>query len=280
MRAGRILLLTVALATGCAPVPVPLRSAYHPSDADLGVTRIAHGAVLLEMKGTRVVVDPWFHSGFWNRQSEPLGLTPDTLPALAAVLVTHGHGQHFDERALRELARTVPVAVARPELAGRLGQLGFKEVTPLDWWDTTRIGPITVTAVPARHSVPENGYVLDADGVRAYAAGDTRPYPELVDVATRFPKLDVALLPVGGERVLGFERSMGPRDAAEAAALLSPHRVIPIVYGARGLPRCAGTPAVRWSVSSPSARSAASAAIASSSCRRARAGTTTAETRG
>jgi len=70
--------------------------------------------------------------------------------------------------------------------------------------------------------------------VQVYVAGDTRYFPELVDVATRFPHLDVALLPVGGERYFGFGREMGPADAARAAALLGPARVIPIGYGKRG----------------------------------------------
>jgi L-ascorbate metabolism protein UlaG (beta-lactamase superfamily) len=67
-----------------------------------------------------------------------------------------------------------------------------------------------------------------------YVAGDTRWFDELVDVATAFPDLDVALLPIGGERMLGFRRTMGPHDAARAAALLKPRRVIPIAYGAAG----------------------------------------------
>jgi len=52
--AGAALLLVAA----CAPVPVPRRSVYHPSDADLSVTRIVHGSVIIEMHRTRVLVDP------------------------------------------------------------------------------------------------------------------------------------------------------------------------------------------------------------------------------
>ncbi len=232
----RALLLsaTVVLLAACGPVPVARRSAYHPSDADLSVTRIVHGSVILELGGTRVLVDPWFHSGILSRQVEPLGLTPDGLPPVAAVLLTHEHGDRFDEHALRDLAAHVPEAVAPAELQNRLAQLGFRHVTALGWWDRTTLGEVTVTAVPARHSVPENGYVLEAGGVSVYVAGDTRPFPELVDVATRFPHLDVALLPIGGRRLLGFGREMSPEEAAAAAAMLAPRRVIPIGYGARG----------------------------------------------
>jgi len=82
--AGAALVLVAA----CAPVPVPRRSVYHPSDADLSVTRIVHGSVIIEMHGTRVLVDPWFHSGWVTRQDEPLGLVPEGLPSFAAVLIS------------------------------------------------------------------------------------------------------------------------------------------------------------------------------------------------
>lgn len=230
----RTLAAALIVLAGCVAVPVPRRSTYHGSDADLGVTRIVHGSLIVEMRGTRLLVDPWFHSGLVLRQSEPLGLTPDGLPGVAAILLTHAHSDHFDARALRELAPSVPQVVARPELAERLHALGFQRVVALDWWERTTIGDVTVTAVPARHPVPENGYVLEAGGVQAYVAGDTRPFPELVDVATRFPALAVAVLPVGGERLLGFAREMGPDEAAEAAELLGARRLIPIGYGERG----------------------------------------------
>jgi len=226
--------VAAVLVAACAPVPVPRRSVYHPSDADLSVTRIVHGSVIIEMRGTRVLVDPWFHSGFVTRQDEPLGLTPEGLPTFSAVLLTHGHADRFDPRALRALALSVPEAIAPPELHGRLKALGFGHVTDLGWWDTAPIGGVVVTAVPAHHSVPENGYVLEANDTSVYVAGDTRYFPELVDIATRFPHLDAALLTVGGERLLGFRREMGPDEAARAAAVLGAGRLIPVGYGERG----------------------------------------------
>jgi len=231
---ARAALAVLVLALGCITLPPARRSPYHPSDADLGVTRIVHASVLIEMRGTRVLVDPWFHSGFIVGQREPLGLTPDALPALAAILLTHGHSDHFDEEALAPLAARVPLVIAPADLRPRLERLGFKDIVVLGWWDHTEVGDVTVTAVPARHATPENGYVLEAHGIRAYLAGDTRWFPQLVDVATRFPRPDVALLPVGGTRLLGFLREMNPSEAARAAALLEPRRIIPIHYGEQG----------------------------------------------
>jgi len=247
-RVAMLAALPLALALACSAVPVARRSAYHASDADLSITRIAHGAAIVDLGRTRLLVDPWFHSGFVVRQAEPLGLTPDDLPPAAAVLLTHGHGDHFDERALKQLASSVPLAIAPRDLHERLVALGFGRTVDLGWWDHTEVDGLTVTAVPARHAVPENGYVVERGGVQVYVGGDTRWFPELVDVATRFPHVDVALLPIGGERLLGFHREMGPSAAARAAALLDPRFVVPLGYGKRG-----GFP-LRWFARHPTER--------------------------
>jgi len=243
-------LLSAALAAlaACSAVPPPRRSPYHPADADLSVTRIVHASLVVEMRGTRVLVDPWFYSGLVMRQDEPLGLTPADLPGMAAVLLTHEHGGHTDDAALRELAKSVPEAVAPAGLQERLKDLGFQRVTPLAWWESATVGDVRVTAVPASHVVPENGYVLESHGVSAYLGGDTRPFDELPEVAERFPHLSVALLPIGGERLLGLTRTMDPDEAAEAAKALGAERVIPIAYGKSG-----GFP-VRWFAGDPVAR--------------------------
>ena len=229
-----VMLAAVAAVIGCSAVPLPRRSPYHPADADLSITRIVHASLIVELRGTRVLVDPWFYSGFVVRQGEPLGLTPPDLPGVAAVLLTHEHGGHMDKAALRDLAPSVPQVIAPARLVDRLRELGFEHVTPLEWWETTTIGEVRITAVPAAHSVPENGYVLERGGVSAYLAGDTRTFDELGEVAARFPHLDVALLPVTGERLLGLRRTMGPAEAAAAAATLGAERVIPIAYGKQG----------------------------------------------
>jgi L-ascorbate metabolism protein UlaG (beta-lactamase superfamily) len=226
--------LLVVLAA-CAPPPPPRPGAYHGSDADLGITRIAHGGVVIEFAGRRFLVDPWLHAGLVVRHREPLGLSPATLPSASAVLVTHGHGTHFDPRALGELAPAVPRAVGPPPLAARLRALGFGEVVALDWWADTTIDGVRVTAVPARHAVRENGYVLQHGDVVVYAAGDTETTPAFADVAHRFGRLDVALLPIGGWRRLGDRQEMDPDEAAAAARILGARRVIPIGYGASGL---------------------------------------------
>jgi L-ascorbate metabolism protein UlaG (beta-lactamase superfamily) len=244
----RLLLLVVALVAGCAGLPLPREGTHHGSDADLSVTRIVHGSLVLEMGKTRLLVDPWFNSAVATRQTEALGMLPDKLPAASAVLLTHKHAGHYDPDALAEIAKKTPRAIVPPHMVEAVRKLGFTDVTPIDWWDSTTVGPIRVTAVPAEHNARENGYVVASDRAKIYVAGDTRWFQGLVDVAAAFPNLDVACLPIGGETAMGFRRTMGPDEAAKAAALLKPRRVIPIAYGAAG-----GYPFV-WYANEPVAR--------------------------
>jgi len=248
MTSARRLVLAVALLAGCAGLPLPREGTYHGSDADLSVTRIVHGSLVLEMGKTRLLVDPWFNSAVTTRQTEALGMLPDKLPDASAVLLTHKHAGHYDPDALAAIAKKTPRAIVPPHMADAVRKLGFTDVTPIDWWDSTTVGPIRVTAVPAEHNARENGYVVASDRVKVYVAGDTRWFQGLVDVAAAFPNLDVACLPIGGEKAMGFRRTMGPDEAAKAAALLKPRRVIPIAYGAAG-----GFPFV-WYADEPVAR--------------------------
>jgi L-ascorbate metabolism protein UlaG (beta-lactamase superfamily) len=217
----------------CAPIPLARESAFHPSDAALGVTRVVHGTFVLELGGTRLLVDPWFHSGMLTRQGEPLGLTPGTLPQLAAVLLTGDAPDRFDSRALQALAATVPRAIAPPTLRERLLGLGFRDVTGLAWWEPTTVDGLTITAVPAGGGPTGDGYVVVSREAHLYVAGATTAFPGLVDIAVAFPRLDVAILPIGGRRVLGMLHEMTPEQAAEAAVTLDAARVIPSGYGAR-----------------------------------------------
>lgn len=235
-RLGALAVLAAALGGGllgaCSPIPLPRQSTFHPSDADLGVTRVVHGTFVLELHGTRLLLDPWFHAGMLTNQDEPLGLMPGALPALAAVLVTGDAFDHFDGAALHDLATTVPRAVAPPALRERLLGLGFHEVTGLAWWEHTDVDGVTVTAVPASDA-HANGYVVVSHGARVYVAGPTGAFEGMVDIAVAFPHLDVAILPIGGRRVFGTLHEMTPEQAAAAAASLGAARVVPSDYGAQ-----------------------------------------------
>jgi L-ascorbate metabolism protein UlaG (beta-lactamase superfamily) len=225
------------------------------------VSFIGTATTVIRLGGFTLLTDPNFlHQGQWSyfgqglfsrRRTEPAA-QPADLPPLTAVVLSHLHGDHFDRVARRELDRSVPI-VTTGHAARKLGRGGFTACVGLRTWaeETFTDGDATlrVTAVPARHTAgPLNlllpdvmGSVLeyrasrDAIPLRIYISGDTIYHQDLARIGERFPDLDLALLHLGGTRVLGVLLSMDHRQGADLLELLHPDRAVPIHHDDYGM---------------------------------------------
>ena len=218
----------------------------------LTITRIGHSSVLIDFAGYRVLTDPWFSERFGYYHGEPYGITLENLPHLDGVVVSHGHYDHYDMQAFKAYPdKQVPMAV-KHGIAQTARKVGFTNVIEMDAWETTTLGPITVTAAPGKHGVPEITYMLQADGFTVYFGGDTLLIPELSEIPQRFGRVDVALLAINGLQIrfLGNRQDvMNAQDAAEFCRIIRPRYAVPIHYTFTGGPimdtlalKYAGTP--------------------------------------
>jgi L-ascorbate metabolism protein UlaG (beta-lactamase superfamily) len=205
----------------------------------LTLTRICHSCALIDFGGAVVLTDPWFSARPTYHPGEPIACSPEQLPTLAGVFISHGHYDHCDLAAFAGYPdKQVPVVVQRG-LARRVRAAGFANVTELDPWQSARLGSVTITAAPARHKVAEITAVLQGDGRTVFFGADTLSIPELAEVATRFPALDLALLPINGLRIrplLNRQVVMDARQAAALAAILRPAVAVPTHYAFTGGP--------------------------------------------
>jgi L-ascorbate metabolism protein UlaG (beta-lactamase superfamily) len=225
------------------------------------LTFIGTATTLLRLGPFTVLTDPNFlHRGQWThigqglvtrRRTEPAA-QPADLPPLTAVVLSHLHGDHFDRIARRELDRDVPI-VTTGHAARSLGRSGFRAPVALSTWAsevfTDGDASLTVTAVPARHTAgPLNlllpkvmGSVLEyratpaALPYRIYITGDTVMSRELEPIRERFPSLDLAVVHLGGTRILGVLLSMDAGQGVDLLELLQPVRAVPIHYDDYGL---------------------------------------------
>ena len=232
------------------------RSAAAPATTGTGsLTFIGNATVLLELAGITILTDPTFihkHEKTWlggglrtTRLTDPAMDIPD-LPPLDLILLSHFHGDHFDEVAERDLDHTLPI-VTTPQSARDLAERGFTQCIPLDVWETLDVSKgdtrIRITATPARHGPPlvdlvlpdVMGSLLDitspgSDPRRIYITGDTLVIDELREIPRRFPEIDLALLHLGGTRVLGILVSMDAAQGIEAMRIVDPELAIPIHY--------------------------------------------------
>jgi L-ascorbate metabolism protein UlaG (beta-lactamase superfamily) len=206
------------------------------------VRRIVHATVLLDFGGAHLLTDPWFSQRpfFGYLHGEPIAVAnPADLPPLSGVVISHRHYDHCDLGAFAAYPdKSVPFAVVRG-LAEHVRAAGFPNVVELDPWQTTQLGPVRVTAAPAKHGVPEVTFVLQADGQSVFFGADTLRIAELDEVSERFPELDLALLPINGLRIRpAFNRQvvMDAVEAAELTSVLRPRLAVPIHYAFTGGP--------------------------------------------
>ena len=181
-----------------------------------------------------------------TRQTNP-ALDIHALPTIDLIVLSHYHGDHFDQVAERELDKALPI-VTTPEATEQLRERGFTNVYPLETWESVSVvkgeGRLRITATPGRHGPPIVSFALPevmgsilefgAGGVdallRMYITGDTLVIDDLREIPRRYPELDLALLHLGGTRVLGILVTMDAEQGVELLRIVRPQVAIPIHY--------------------------------------------------
>lgn len=210
--------------------------------AELTVRLVGGPTAVIELGGVRLLTDPTFDPP----GDHPIGdrvLTKTSGPAVAAedlgrvdaVLLSHDqHPDNLDDVG-RALLAGVPVVLTTELAAQRLG--GTARALPS--WETTAVGPVTVTAVPAQHGPdgtthltgPVTGFVLSSDGLpTVYVSGDNASLEVVRAVAERTGPVDVAVLFAGAARtpLIDGHLTLTAPDAAEAALVLGARTVVPV----------------------------------------------------
>jgi L-ascorbate metabolism protein UlaG (beta-lactamase superfamily) len=234
--------------TDAPPAPRP------PERVGAGVLRVTfvnHSTVLLQMDGVNLLTDPVWSvrvspvSFAGPRRHRPPGLRFEDLPPIDAVLVSHNHYDHMDVPTLRRLARA-----HHPRVFVGLGNAEFLEkhrvtgARNLDWWESVSLAAgVTLTAVPARHFSGRSpfdrdralwcGFVVQGPSGAVYFAGDTGWGSHFEAIARRFPRVRLALLPIGAYRPRWFmaPAHIDPEDALRAHETLAARTSIAIHFG-------------------------------------------------
>lgn len=219
------------------------------SGNESAVTFIGHSSFLIQSAGVNVLVDPVFATRLilLRRQRRP-GVVVSDLPRIDAVLLTHAHMDHLNlpslKTVLREMRRRklpAPIAVVPNGVRDLVARLGFAEVRELAWWEETKIGPLTVTATPAKHWGARmfsdthrgfGGYVLAAEGQPAiWHSGDTAYFRGFREIGERL-RPEIALLPIGAYFPDSY-RSVhtSPEEALQAFVDVGAAAMVPMHFG-------------------------------------------------
>jgi L-ascorbate metabolism protein UlaG (beta-lactamase superfamily) len=197
---------------------------------------IRHATIVVEMDGTRVLVDPMLDdvgarpaiAGTPEQRPNPLVPLPpnadELLSRLDAVIVTHLHADHLDEAAVARLDKQLPL-LCQPADADTLADRGFEDVRPVE--SSVALGGMAVHRTGGRHGHgeladklgPVSGFVLEGPR-RVYVAGDTVWCDDVAQSLARYEP-HVTVVNAGGARFLEGEPIT--MDAADVIATARAH---------------------------------------------------------
>ena len=143
------------------------------ADGDLVIHPVDHASLVLGWKDQTLYVDPVGGAA-----------TYEGLPAPTAILITHGHGDHFDVPTLEAIAGEAPHLTSQ-EVFDKLPEALKANATAMANGDERQLNGIA----GRRHRRPQhhadrmnyhpvgvgNGYVLTFGDKMVYVAGDTEP---------------------------------------------------------------------------------------------------------
>jgi L-ascorbate metabolism protein UlaG (beta-lactamase superfamily) len=189
------------------------------SAGDLTIRPVEHAGLVLSFGAEALYFDPTGGAALFE------GLPPPT-----AILITHGHGDHFDVATLNAIAGDSAPILTSAEVFGRLPAALKARATALPNGATGEIAGLPVEVVAAYNTTENrkryhpqgvgNGYVIGFGDKRVYVAGDTEDTPEMRALVG----IDLAFLP------MALPYTMSAEQLADAVLAFKPAVVYPYHY--------------------------------------------------
>ncbi len=232
-------------------------SAGETADFDYGsIFFIGTATVILRYAGFTILTDPNFlhagdhvHLGYGltsERLTNP-AINIEDLPPIDLCVLSHYHGDHFDQLVEEKLNKDLPIVTTNSAVA-ELEARNFRGGIGLDTWESIEFvkgeARLRISSMPGQHgpgivdfAMPDvMGSILDFEteagerSLRLYISGDTLIIDELKEIPARFPEIDIGLFHLGGTRVLGVLVTMDDVQGVEAIQIIDPDTAIPIHY--------------------------------------------------
>jgi L-ascorbate metabolism protein UlaG (beta-lactamase superfamily) len=209
-------------------LPFAARAAAHASDSfdtaagKITVHPVAHASFVMETPKGTIYVDPVGDATLY-----------DGFPDADLILVTHEHGDHYNDETLTALAKDGTTIITNPAVMGKLSAPLKAKASAVANGGVADYQGLKIDAIPAYNITEErknfhpqgrdNGYVLNFDGFRIYISGDTEDTPEM----RALTDIDLAFV------CMNLPFTMDANSAASAVSEFAPRFVYPYHYRGR-----------------------------------------------
>ncbi|MCQ2391421.1 MAG: MBL fold metallo-hydrolase [Kiritimatiellae bacterium] len=210
-----------------------------------------HSSCFLQLDGLRILVDPVFYTASpvsflcGNPFPGTDVFTPEDIPDVDCLLITHDHWDHLDCRTVMELKSRIGQVVCPLGVGAHLECWGFEseQIVELDWHEDTTLRGASRTlelhCLPSHHFSGrgfERNQSLWASFLvegtkRVYFAADGGYDGRFRRIHERFPSIDLALFENGQYNPRWAQNHTLPSQLAAEMCELAPKRAMTVHHG-------------------------------------------------
>lgn len=223
---------------------------------EFALTFVNHSTFLVqiqtEKKLVNILTDPIFSQRTspvqfaGPKRVRPPGIRLEDLPTIDLVLVSHNHYDHMDRDSLERLNQAFSPVFVTP--LGNAKYFNFSKqanVQEKDWNEFLNFTDLDLKVHVlrshhwSRRTLTDTNkalwcsFMIESKSNTIYFAGDTGYKDHFKQIKSNFPKISLALLPIGAYEPRWFmqDSHMNPEDAVKAHLDLSPLRSIGMHFG-------------------------------------------------
>lgn len=173
-----------------------------------------HSSYLLQLSGKRILVDPVFciasPVSFINKPFKGTNIyTPEDMPDIDYLIITHDHWDHLDYRTVTRLRDRIRKIICPLGVGEHFEYWGFdkENMVELDWKETALLDEgFIIHALPARHfsgrGLTSNrtlwaSFLIETPSQTVYMGGDSGYDTHFAEIGGQFPNIDLAILENG-----------------------------------------------------------------------------------
>lgn len=211
---------------------------------------LGHSSVFLNMDGRNILIDPVF-----SKRTSPvpfLGpkrfagrvITPEELPEIDLVVITHNHYDHLDKATVLSLDHKVKHYAAPTGVGQNLRSFGiaWEKISELAWYEEKLLDGLTVICTPSQHNSMRSlfdidrtlwgSFLLKSEHFTVFDTGDGGFSSHFSDIRKRYGAPDLAVMECGQYGESWHRSHMFPEESAEASRILGAKLSIPVHWGA------------------------------------------------
>ncbi len=236
------------------PIPTNFDFTSPPENAhEALVTWFGHSALLIEMEGQRILVDPMlgpasspvsFLSKRFRYQHEiPLA----TIQNIDVLLISHDHYDHLDYVSIQMLIPHTKLFLVPLGVGSHLIKWGVdkNKIVELDWWQSVRQGAIEFIATPARHFSGRGfsdrnktlwaSWVIKGKDNNLFFSGDGGYFDGFKTIGEQYGPFDFTMIECGQYNENWAAIHMMPEESVQAHLDVKGKVMMPIHWGAFNL---------------------------------------------